>query len=131
MGSAAPMTGSKCEGIRGKPLVSCLQPDRYAEVKSRALRLQRCVKALVKGPREGSAAQKLGVIRSLRNQIPESAVDLFAHRLRRAPSRPGVECDFAYPQGASHADAAQHRQELGKCGDALADLYCALALVLL
>jgi outer membrane protein OmpA-like peptidoglycan-associated protein len=33
VGSSAPVTGSDCEAMRGKLLVSCLQRDRYAEVK--------------------------------------------------------------------------------------------------
>jgi OmpA-OmpF porin, OOP family len=33
VGSTEPVTGSRCEGLLGKPLVSCLQPDRYAEVR--------------------------------------------------------------------------------------------------
>jgi OOP family OmpA-OmpF porin len=32
VGSAEPVTGSQCKGIRGKGLVACLQPDRFAEV---------------------------------------------------------------------------------------------------
>lgn len=32
VGSSDPATGDKCKGLRGKPLVSCLQPDRSAEV---------------------------------------------------------------------------------------------------
>ena len=32
MGNAVPVTGAQCEGLRGKSLVSCLQPDRAAEV---------------------------------------------------------------------------------------------------
>jgi OmpA-OmpF porin, OOP family len=31
-GSSEPLTAGKCEGLRGKRLVSCLQPDRSAEV---------------------------------------------------------------------------------------------------
>jgi OOP family OmpA-OmpF porin len=31
-GSSEPLTAGKCEGLRGKGLVSCLQPDRSAEV---------------------------------------------------------------------------------------------------
>jgi OOP family OmpA-OmpF porin len=31
-GTSEPLTAGKCEGLRGKPLVSCLQPDRSAEV---------------------------------------------------------------------------------------------------
>jgi OmpA-OmpF porin, OOP family len=33
VGSTEPVTGSNCEGMRGKLLISCLQPDRYADVK--------------------------------------------------------------------------------------------------
>jgi len=32
VGSAEPVTGSQCKGVRGKGLVACLQPDRFAEV---------------------------------------------------------------------------------------------------
>jgi OOP family OmpA-OmpF porin len=31
-GTSEPLTAGKCEGLRGKELVSCLQPDRSAEV---------------------------------------------------------------------------------------------------
>jgi OOP family OmpA-OmpF porin len=32
VGSTEPVTGSQCKGLRGKSLISCLQPDRFAEV---------------------------------------------------------------------------------------------------
>jgi OmpA-OmpF porin, OOP family len=32
VGSSEPVTGSQCKGLRGKRLISCLQPDRFAEV---------------------------------------------------------------------------------------------------
>jgi OOP family OmpA-OmpF porin len=32
VGSAEPVTGSQCKGVRGKGLIACLQPDRFAEV---------------------------------------------------------------------------------------------------
>jgi OOP family OmpA-OmpF porin len=32
VGSAEPVTGSQCKGLRGKGLIACLQPDRFAEV---------------------------------------------------------------------------------------------------
>jgi OOP family OmpA-OmpF porin len=32
VGSAEPVTGSQCKGVRGKGLITCLQPDRFAEV---------------------------------------------------------------------------------------------------
>lgn len=32
VGSTEPVTGSQCDGLRGKRLISCLQPDRYTEV---------------------------------------------------------------------------------------------------
>jgi outer membrane protein OmpA-like peptidoglycan-associated protein len=32
-GSTKPVTGSQCMGLEGKPLIACLQRDRYAEVR--------------------------------------------------------------------------------------------------
>jgi OOP family OmpA-OmpF porin len=32
VGSTEPVTASQCKGVRGKALISCLQPDRFAEV---------------------------------------------------------------------------------------------------
>lgn len=32
VGSSEPVTGDQCKGLRGKRLVFCLQPDRFAEV---------------------------------------------------------------------------------------------------
>ena len=32
VGKSEPVTGDLCKGVRGKRLVSCLQPDRFAEV---------------------------------------------------------------------------------------------------
>ena len=32
VGSSEPVTGSTCNGLRGQRLISCLQPDRFAEV---------------------------------------------------------------------------------------------------
>jgi OOP family OmpA-OmpF porin len=32
VGSTASVTGDQCRGLRGRSLVSCLQPDRYSEV---------------------------------------------------------------------------------------------------
>ena len=32
VGSSDPATGTQCKGLRGARLISCLQPDRYAEV---------------------------------------------------------------------------------------------------
>lgn len=32
VGSTESVTGDECKGLRGKRLISCLQPDRYAEV---------------------------------------------------------------------------------------------------
>jgi OOP family OmpA-OmpF porin len=32
VGSSEPVTGSQCKGLRGTRLISCLQPDRFAEV---------------------------------------------------------------------------------------------------
>ena len=32
VGATEPLTGKECRGLRGKPLVSCLQRDRYTEI---------------------------------------------------------------------------------------------------
>jgi OOP family OmpA-OmpF porin len=32
VGSTEPVTASQCKGVRGKALITCLQPDRFAEV---------------------------------------------------------------------------------------------------